>query len=92
MFPREARLWSFIPVSGRLAILMLVVLVAGCANLPRDYEKEPSTAIRDTGNTQLAQRARPLVAAHAGESGFYLLSDGIEALATSACYSPNKPT
>lgn len=57
------------------------MLLGSCASLPTDYAKEPSTTIRDTGDTQLGQKARPLVAAHPGESGFYVLSDGVEALA-----------
>ena len=81
MFAREAKLCSVMMVGARLAALLFVVLLGGCANLPTDYAKEPSIAIRDTGDTQLAQKTRPLAAAHPGESGFYLLSDGVEATA-----------
>ena len=81
MFVLEANLRSVIIAGTRLAALLFIVLLGACANLPTDYAKVPSTAIRDTGDTQLAQKARPLVAAHAGKSGFYVLSDGVEALA-----------
>ena len=72
---------SFVIVCVRHAALLIVVLLGACASLPTDYEKEPSSAIRDTGNALLAQKSQPLVAAHPGESGFYMLSDGIEAMA-----------
>ena len=66
---------------ARLAALLFLVLLGACANLPTDYAKEPGSAIRDTGDTRLAEKIQPLLAAHPGESGFYMLSDGIEALA-----------
>jgi putative cardiolipin synthase len=80
MLARIAKLYSVMMAGARFAALLLVVLAASCASLPTDYEKVPSTAIRDTGTTQLGQKARPLAAAHPGESGFYPLSDGVEAL------------
>jgi putative cardiolipin synthase len=68
--------------AGRSGILaVLLSLTAGCATLPEDYEKTPSYALRDTGDTYLAERVRPLVAANPGLSGFYPLPFGIEALA-----------
>jgi putative cardiolipin synthase len=66
---------------ARLAALLFLLLLGACASLPTDYAKEPGNAIRDTGDTQLADKIRPLLAAHPGESGFYMLSDGIEAMA-----------
>ena len=72
---------SFVIVPVRHAALLIVVLLGACASLPTEYEKEPSSAIRDTGNTMLAQKSQPLVAAHSGESGFYMLFDGVEAMA-----------
>ena len=72
---------SVIITATRLAAILFVALLGACASLPTDYEKEPSTAIRDTGHTQLAKKARAPVDAHPGESGFYPLADGIEAMA-----------
>ena len=63
-----------------LPIFMLVL--AGCASVDFDYPKTESTAIRDTQNTSLAGDIHASVAFEPGESGFYLLTDGIEALAT----------
>jgi putative cardiolipin synthase len=81
MFALDAKLRSVIITGTRFAAILFVALLGACASLPTDYEKEPSTAIRDTGHTQLAKKARPLVDAHAGESGFYPLPDGVEAMA-----------
>lgn len=81
MFVLDAKLRSVITTCTRFSAILFVALLGACANLPTDYEKAPSAAIRDTGHTQLAKKTRPLVGAHAGESGFYLLSDGVEALA-----------
>jgi putative cardiolipin synthase len=68
--------------AGRFGILvMLLALVSACASLPTDFEKTPSYAIRDTGDTYLAGRVGPLVAAHPDQSGFYPMPQGIEALA-----------
>jgi len=81
MYFREAQVYFFTRSGARLTALLLAVLLGACASLPTDYAKEPSTAIRNTGDTQLAQKIQPLVAAHPGESGFYMLPDGIEAMA-----------
>ncbi len=64
------------------AALLLLSLVAACASLPDadQYVKESSSAIRDTADTALAQQAAPLISAHPGKSGFYPLSNGVEAL------------
>lgn len=61
-------------------MLFCMLFLGSCASLPSDYKKTPSTAIRDTGNTWLGQKARPMVDQYPGRSGFYVLSDGIEAL------------
>lgn len=56
-------------------------LLSSCATLPTHYVKESSKTIRETSSTWLGQRAQEKVSKHPGESGFYVLSDGIEALA-----------
>ena len=58
----------------------LLFLLGACAELPTDYAKESSTAIPASTDTTLGSKAAPLAAAHPGESGFYLLPDGVEAL------------
>jgi putative cardiolipin synthase len=70
-----------------LSGLVLLGLITGCAALfggmpqiPPSL-KTPSTALEASPNTRLGQVVTPLTAAHPGRSGFYLLHNGIEALA-----------
>ncbi|KPK55940.1 MAG: hypothetical protein AMS22_02855 [Thiotrichales bacterium SG8_50] len=65
-----------------LLIFLLATLaaLAGCASLPTDYEKAPSQVIEDTQDTFLATEFGPLVEVHPGESGFYPLISGTDAL------------
>ena len=72
----QARLSPFYFV----AVLLFVVLLSSCASLPTDYVKTSSTVIQGTDDTMLGQRTRAKVDAHPGQSGFYVLSNGIEAL------------
>ena len=66
------RLWCLIPV----------VMLAGCASIDFDYPREESYALTDTDDTYVGREA---IAASEGraddQSGFYPLSDGIDALA-----------
>lgn len=64
-----------------LGLLGIVLLSSACATLDFDQPREPSYALADTDDTPLAIKIAPEVAAHPNTSGFYLLSDGIEALA-----------
>jgi putative cardiolipin synthase len=75
--------WRGLVLSG----LILLALITGCATLfgrtpttPSSL-KTPSTARDADPDTRLGQAVTPLVAAHPGRSGFYLLNNGIEALA-----------
>ncbi|MFW2404029.1 MAG: phospholipase D family protein [Gammaproteobacteria bacterium] len=70
--PIRIRTWLF-------AALLLVL--AGCTSVDFDYPKTDSTAIRDTRNTSLAGGINEGAKFAPGESGFALLTDGIEALA-----------
>ncbi len=65
------------PIMG----LVLIGLLGACASVPFDAPKTASYAFDDTADTRLGQFVTPLTAARPGESGFYLLYDGIEALA-----------
>jgi len=64
-----------------IILLLLAVLLAGCASVDLDYPKQASTAVVNTDDTYLGQQISPLPLQHPGESGFILLDDGIEALA-----------
>jgi putative cardiolipin synthase len=64
-----------------ITLLVLLAVLSGCAGVPFDTPKTASHAFEDTTDTYLGQLLQPLAAAHPGESGFYLLRDGIDALA-----------
>ncbi len=69
----------------RARILGLAVLLAwlsGCTTINYDYPRTESHALPDTGDTQLGQLLEPVVAGKpAGESGFFTMLNGIDALA-----------
>ncbi len=68
---------------GLAALLTAPLLLAGgCASVDFDYPKPESTAFQDTGDTYLGKGLEGFVSAHPdGQSGFFPLSDGIDALA-----------
>ena len=76
-------------VLSRLVLsgLVLLTLLPGCSARLGDVPpippslKTPSTALDASSDTRLGQTITPLVAVHPGQSGFYLLNNGIEALA-----------
>jgi putative cardiolipin synthase len=71
--------------AGRICLLALMaVSIAGCASIDFEYPKAASHALSptETADTGLGQNIRRLHGAHnAGESGFYMVNDGIDALA-----------
>jgi len=71
---------------SRLAALAAVLagcggVLSGCASLPVHPERAPSTALADTADTPLGKVLAPRLAQHPGESLFYPLSSGPNALA-----------
>ncbi|TPQ40213.1 phospholipase D family protein [Cupriavidus pinatubonensis] len=56
-------------------------VLAGCASLPASAERTPSTAPTDTSDTPLGKALAPRLAQHPGDSLFYPLSSGPDALA-----------
>ena len=65
----------------RLAILLLVAAVfSGCTTVPFDEPKPYSKAFADTSDTRLGRESAAWVDAHGGRSGFYPLSQGMDAL------------
>ncbi len=57
----------------------LLLISGGCASLPDDVQRQPSYALNDTHDTDIGSKLTPLLDKHSGESGFYLLKDGIDA-------------
>ena len=70
-----------------LSRLVLLTWLPGCSTFGGHMPpispalKPPSTALDASSDTRLGRAVTPLVAAHPGHSGFYLLNNGIEALA-----------
>jgi putative cardiolipin synthase len=67
----------------RLMGLVLIGLLSACTStpVPFDAPKTASYAYEDTSGTRLGQNVARAAATRPGQSGFYLLNDGIEALA-----------
>ena len=68
-------------LSCRLLAWSAVLLLSGCASVDFDYPKVESTALQSTGETYFGRQLSARDDRHPDESGFYLLSDGIDALA-----------
>jgi len=64
-----------------ISLVLLAALLGGCASVDLDYPKQESTVILDTNDTSLGRAIASLPPQHPGESGFFLLDDGIEAIA-----------
>ena len=66
-----------------LAALPLLAgpLIGGCSTIDWDYPRTPSVALTDTADTGLGRSISALPEVAAGESGFVLADDGVDALA-----------
>lgn len=65
-----------------LLIFLFLSLLHACASTSHlDYPRVASTAFDNTQDTKLGQKIVPLTAQYPGKSAFYLLSNGVEALA-----------
>ncbi len=64
-----------------LFAVLAVLLVAGCASLPSEVPRTPSTALANTADTSLGKEVRADVAAHPGLSGILPLQVAEDAFA-----------
>jgi putative cardiolipin synthase len=63
-------------------LLIMLLGLAGCASLPSDVERTASAHTdRDMAPSRIATRTAPYLRSHPGESGFWLLGDGLDAYA-----------
>lgn len=62
------------------ATVLITFLVTGCATAPLDFPKTESHALINTADTRLGEDVAAWAARHPGESGFYPLIDGLDAL------------
>jgi putative cardiolipin synthase len=63
-----------------LLAVLAVTLTSACASLPTDYERTETVALTDTRDTSLGEAVSRWAAANNGQSGFYPLPAGLDAL------------
>ena len=62
------------------AMLIIIGILSGCATVSFDQPKSYSQAITDIGDTRLGKEVANWSALHGGQSGFYPLRRGLDAL------------
>ena len=67
-----------------LTVLVGMLLIGGCATLPKDFERPESYAYTDTEGTAFGKMRAAERAAHPGKSGFHLLGNGRDAFVARA--------
>ena len=67
-----------------LAAVVLILMIAGCATLPKDFDRPESYALADTENTLFGKLLANEKADHPGISGFHLLPEGLDAFVARA--------
>ena len=65
-------------------LLLLLYLLNGCAAIPYDCPRTPSSALYRPEGTAMGKRIQAQAVTHPGASGFFLLPTGIDAFATRA--------
>jgi putative cardiolipin synthase len=71
----------------QLLTAVLILLIAGCATLPKDFDRPESYALTDSENTSFGKVRAKERAAHPGKSGFHLLGNGLDAFVARAVLS-----
>ena len=62
-----------------LFLVLILSVLSGCASLPLDAPRTPTTALPQPEETRLWRRIQPQLDSHPGDSGFYLLPSGVDA-------------
>lgn len=65
-------------------ILVFAVLLGACAKLPENTGRTESYAYTDTGETSLGVEISKRAQRHPGQSGFFLLDNGLDAFVARA--------
>lgn len=63
----------------RIALLIPLLVLGGCASLPDNTHRSESFAYTDTQNTSFGMALQQEKRTHPGKSGFLLLADGLDA-------------
>ncbi|GJG94842.1 phospholipase D family protein [Cupriavidus pauculus] len=72
--------WRSMPLAWMVLVSFCLALLGGCASLPANAGRTPTYAATDTGNTLLARSLAPRLAQNPGQSIFYPLGAGPDAL------------
>ena len=67
-----------------LVAILALLLIGGCATLPKDFDRPESYAYTDTDDTSFGKARRDEMLAHPGQSGFLLLGSGLDAFVARA--------
>ncbi len=70
-----------------LSVAVAILMIVGCATLPKDFDRPESYALTDTENTVFGNARAKERAAHPGKSGFHLLGNGLDAFVARAVLS-----
>jgi putative cardiolipin synthase len=65
----------------------VILMMAGCATLPKDFDRPESYALTNTQDTAFGKELAAEKAAHPGKSGFHLLGEGLDAFVARAVLS-----
>ena len=68
----------------QLLVAAAILIIAGCATLPKDFDRPESYALTDTENTAFGKAHAEERSAHTGKSGFLLLGNGLDAFVARA--------
>ena len=66
------------------AVITILLLIGGCATLPQNVVRPESYALKDTEDTRFGKAHRDEMQTHAGQSGFLLLGNGLDAFVARA--------
>ncbi|NNL41529.1 MAG: phospholipase D family protein, partial [Desulfobacterales bacterium] len=67
-----------------MSLFTILFLIGGCATLPKNFDRPKSYAYPDTNDTCLARALHDQLDAHPGQSGFLLLTSGVDAFVARA--------
>jgi len=65
-------------------VITILLLIGGCATLPQNVVRPESYALKDTEDTRFGKAHRDEMQTHAGQSGFLLLGNGLDAFVARA--------
>ena len=65
-------------------VTISLIMTGGCATLPKNFERQESYAFTDTQDTRFGKTHRKEMHTHAGQSGYLLLGNGLDAFVARA--------